>query len=98
MSAVERLVVCFSDRHDTAMYSHHHINTVYNEDLNSISTESVLYCKTTMIIKSQNARYINLFSPVKFPVTDLYNCKTLESLGQILYLKLLKYKKDLWKL
>lgn len=45
MSAVERLVVCFSDRHDTAMYSHHHIDTVYNEDVNSISTDSVLYLK-----------------------------------------------------
>lgn len=38
MSAVERLVVCFPDRHDTAMYSNHHFDTAYNEDLNSIST------------------------------------------------------------
>lgn len=45
MSAVERLVVCFPDRHDTVMYSNHDINTVYNKDLNSISTESALYLK-----------------------------------------------------
>lgn len=45
MSAVERLVVCFPDRHDTAMYSNHRINTAYNEDLNSISTKSALYLK-----------------------------------------------------
>lgn len=45
MSAVQRLVVCFPDRHDTAMYSNHHINTVYNEEINSTSAESALYLK-----------------------------------------------------